>query len=125
MYSRSVYFARLVDLIIETAGGIGKHTRIIETDMSDILRDMAMAGHGIAWLPESTARRCPPGALVPLGDDLWSLPLSIVALKDRKLEKPAVARLWSVLSGGRPPSPAVSSRPQTGFVRARSGSPHS
>jgi DNA-binding transcriptional LysR family regulator len=61
MYSRSVYFARLVDLIIETAGGIGKHTRIIETDMSDILRDMAMAGHGIAWLPESTVKRAPPG----------------------------------------------------------------
>lgn len=125
MYSRSVYFARLVDLIIETAGGIGKHIRVMETDMSDILRDMAMAGHGIAWLPESTARRCPPGALVPLGDDLWSLPLSIVALKDRKLEKPAVVRLWSVLSGGRLPTPAVSSRPQTGFVRARSGLPHS
>jgi LysR family transcriptional regulator, hypochlorite-specific transcription factor HypT len=125
MYSRSVYFARLVDLIIETAGGIGKHIRVMETDMSDILRDMAMAGHGIAWLPESTARRCPPGALVPLGDDLWSLPLSIVALKDRKLEKPAVVRLWSVLSGGRQPMPAVSSRPQTGFVRARSGLPHS
>jgi hypothetical protein len=53
------------------------------------------------------------------------LPLSIVALKDRKLEKPAVVRLWSVLSGGRSPAPAVASRPQTGFVRARSGLPQS
>jgi DNA-binding transcriptional LysR family regulator len=125
MYSRSVYFARLVDLIIETAGGIGKHTRIIETDMSDILRDMAMAGHGIAWLPESTVKRAPPGALVPLGDDLWSLPLSIVALKDHKLEKPAVVRLWQVLTGGRQQPASLPPRLQTGFVRPRGslGSP--
>jgi hypothetical protein len=42
-----------------------------------------------------------------------------VALKDRKLEKPAVVRLWQVLTGGRQPPVLSPSRPQTGFVRAR------
>jgi DNA-binding transcriptional LysR family regulator len=31
--------------------------RVIESDMADVLCEMAVAGRGVAWLMESTARR--------------------------------------------------------------------
>ncbi len=110
MYSSGVYFSRLVDLIIENAGGIPHARKIVETDMSDILRDMAIAGHGIAWLPESTVATGPKNVLVPIGGARWSMPLSIMAFRDRGNTNPAVARLWALLKRGKSPV-YVRSRP--------------
>lgn len=109
-YSSGVYFARLVDLLIEGAGGIAHSRLVLESDMSDILRDMAIEGHGIAWLPESTVAAGPKDALVPIGGAHWSMPISIVAFRDRANTNPAVTRLWSRLKRQRPVSVA-SSRP--------------
>lgn len=120
MYSNGVYFARLVDLAVETAGGISHARKVMETDMSDILRDMAVAGHGIAWLPESTAATAPKDALVPIGGVRWSVPLSIVAFRDRANANPAVSRLWALLKRSRP-TPVIRSRP-SGML-ARMGEP--
>ncbi|MDY0241003.1 MAG: LysR family transcriptional regulator [Rhodospirillaceae bacterium] len=98
MYSAGVYFARLVDLVIETASEKVAGSRIMESDMSDVLRDMALAGHGVAWLPDSTAA-AGAGRLVPLKGDAWTLPLKVVAFKDRANRRRSVARLWSLLAG--------------------------
>lgn len=98
MYSVGVYFARLVDLVIETAGARVVGTRIMENDMSDVLRDMALAGHGVAWLPDSTAA-AGTGRLAPLGGDEWTLPLKVVAFKDRSNRRRSAVRLWSLLAG--------------------------
>ena len=97
MYSSGVYFARLVDLVIESAGGIEHGRRVVETDMSDILRDMAIAGQGIAWLTESTVAAAPKDALVPIGGARWSMPLSIMAFRGTANTSPAVSRIWSLL----------------------------
>ncbi len=110
MYSTGVYFARLIDLIIENAGGIAHSRRVVESDMSDILRDMAIAGHGIAWLPESTVTNIPKDALVPIGGARWSTPLSIMAFRDRANANPAVSRLWALIRRMRPED-QVRSRP--------------
>lgn len=115
-YSSGVYFARLVDLIVENAGGIAHSRQVVESDMSDILRDMAIAGHGIAWLPESTVANVPKDALVPMGGARWSMPLSIMAFRDRANGNPAVARLWSLLRRGRPEQHARS-RPNAMYGR--------
>lgn len=103
MYSVGVYFARLVDLIFETAGERVLGTRILENDMSDVLRDMALAGHGVAWLPDSTAL-AGTGRLTALEGDMWTLPIKVVAFKDRANHRRSVARLWAQLVGdGRKP----------------------
>src|SRR5207247_9403582 len=52
MYSPGVYFARLVDLILENAPIFG--VRVIESDMSDVLCGMALSGRGVAWLTDGT-----------------------------------------------------------------------
>lgn len=117
MYSSGVYFSRLVDLIIENAGGLPHARRIVENDMADVLRDMAIAGHGIAWLTESTVAAGPVDALVPLGGARWSMPLSVMAFRDRANPNAAVARLWSLLTRKRPG--AAPSRPRPNLVATR------
>lgn len=97
MYSSGVYFARLVDLIFETADQRVVGTRILESDMSDVLRDMARAGHGVAWVPDSTARAGGDG-LVALDGERWTLPIKVVAFMDRANRHRSVLRLWSQLA---------------------------
>jgi DNA-binding transcriptional LysR family regulator len=93
MYSPGVYFARLVDLILENAPVFG--SRIIESDMSDVLRDMAVTGRGVAWLTESTAAG--RKGLTAIGGDKWTLPLSLVAFRDRMNDQRSLNLFWSEL----------------------------
>lgn len=95
MYSPGVYFARLVDLIMETAPVAG--VRVIESDMSDVLCGMALAGRGVAWLTEGTAASGRK-RLVPIGGDKWALPLSLVAFRGRMHDgQRALNLFWSEL----------------------------
>ncbi len=123
MYSVGVYFARLIDLIFETADARVVGTRILENDMSDVLRDMALAGHGVAWLPDGTAR-AGTGQLVALEGDMWTLPIKVVAFKDRANRRRSVARLWAQLAGdGRTPDVAFDSDPDFLITSTTLGEP--
>lgn len=106
MYTNGVYFARLVEMVIERAGGIGNRRVIMENDMADALANMAAAGHGVAWLPQSTVD-AQHSDLVPIGGAAWAIPLSIIAIRDRTNINPALSRLWSAMSemsaASRPP----------------------
>jgi len=95
MYSPGVYFARLVDLIMENAPVVG--SRVIESDMSDVLRGMALSGRGVAWLTEGTAAASGRKGLVPVGGDKWALPLSLVAFRDRMNSQRSLNLFWSEL----------------------------
>lgn len=97
MYSAGVYFARLVDLVMETAPERVVGRRVLESDMADVLRDMALAGHGVAWLPESTALAA-RGELVALEGEIWALPIKVVAFMERSNRRRSVLRLWSRLA---------------------------
>ncbi|HEY8566869.1 MAG TPA: LysR family transcriptional regulator [Beijerinckiaceae bacterium] len=95
-YTPGVSFARFVDLVIETAPERLHGVTVLESDMADVLRDMAIAGRGVAFLPESTAAGG-TGPLVALGGEPWSLDLQVIAFRDRANQKPAVERLWTRL----------------------------
>ncbi|CAN7506742.1 LysR substrate-binding domain-containing protein [Bradyrhizobium sp. LjRoot220] len=95
MYSPGVYFARLVDLILENAPVSG--ARVIESDMSDVLCEMALAGRGVAWLPESTVAASGRKGLTAVGGDKWALPLSMVAFRDRTNSQRSLNLFWSEL----------------------------
>ena len=97
-YSNGIYFARLVDMVIERAGGIADRRAVLENDMADVLANMAAAGHGVAWLPQSMIDARADTLLRPIGDDAWSIPLSIVATRDRSNANPALTRLWTTIA---------------------------
>jgi LysR family transcriptional regulator, hypochlorite-specific transcription factor HypT len=102
MYSPGVYFARLVDLIVESAARPLNGVRLVETDMADALHAIAMEGQGVAWLTQSTVS-AHGNRLVPVGGDAWSLPLTITAFRVKKSRQTAVSRLWSHLAASAHP----------------------
>jgi len=97
MYSSGAYLGRMVELIIESARPrlIGRCA--FEADMADVLRNLALEGRGVAWLPDCSAQGAPPGALVPL--EGWNQSMSVVAYRDRQSRNAKVERLWSALRG--------------------------
>jgi DNA-binding transcriptional LysR family regulator len=99
MYTPGVYFARLVDLVLDAQPQRLSGARVIESDMSDVLRDLAIGGHGLAWLPESSLRPADRETLVRLGNDSWTMPLQIMAFRRHDNRRPAVTRIWNLLAG--------------------------
>ncbi len=96
-YSPGIYFARLVDAIIDAAPAPLVSHRVMESDMADVLREMALAGHGVAWLPDSGITSAAAAGLVPVGGSGWSMDLSIMAYCDRTNSCVALQRLWGRL----------------------------
>jgi DNA-binding transcriptional LysR family regulator len=63
-----------------------------------VLRDMALTGHGVAWLPESTVAADGRKGLTAIGGTKWALPLSLVAFRDRTNGGRSLNLFWSELS---------------------------
>lgn len=120
MYSPGVFFARLVDLVVDAAPEPLHGRRIMESDMSDVLATMARAGHGIAWLPDCTVDADESGLLIPVGDENWGTTVSTVAFRNRSNERTAVNRLWAQLlaDAGHRPGLALSNHSRTRFAAA-------
>ena len=98
MYTPGVYLGRMVDMLIEAAPQKLIGRRVIESDMSDVLRGMAVNGFGIAWLGESTAKA--GGGLIEVGDKDWSTSLSTMAIRSSLNERAATHRLWARMKAG-------------------------
>lgn len=98
MYSPGAYLARMVDLVVDSAPLPLIGRSVFESDMADVLRNMAVSGYGVAWLPDCSAEGAPAGALVPIEADGWSLALSVVAYRDKQRRRATVDRLWAALS---------------------------
>lgn len=96
VYSPGVYFARIVDLMIESAGEALISQRVVTSDMADVLRDMAVAGLGIAFLPEETAATA-GDRLKPVAGPDWIMPLSIIAFRQKDNTGRATGKLWEIM----------------------------
>jgi LysR family transcriptional regulator, hypochlorite-specific transcription factor HypT len=69
---------------------------------ADGVRAMAVAGMGVAWLPEnSTVRERDAGLLVRAGDPSLDIPLNVVAARSRYRLSPLAHKLWCLLSEER------------------------
>ena len=97
-YSAGAFLGRMVDLILQSAPEKLHSTTIFESDLADAVLAMAVAGHGVAWLPECTAATAvAAGRLRPAGDMRWALPLTVFVYRDRSHATPVVNRLMSHL----------------------------
>ena len=98
LYPPTVYFGRLVALAIEAAPTRLHGTTHAECEMADVLRGLAIAGQGVAWLPDCALRPGDEALLEPLGNGAWSETVAIIAVRDRAEPRPALQRLWSTLA---------------------------
>jgi DNA-binding transcriptional LysR family regulator len=94
-YTPGSYFARVVERIVARVDQPCVLANAYETDLAELLKTMALAGHGLAWLPESCIRReLAEGRLVRAGGDQWSMTLEIRLFRAIGNHKPALEALW-------------------------------
>ncbi len=56
-YAPGAYLGRVVDWVLRQGGANFHPERVYETDMSESLKAMAIAGHGVAFLPASSVQQ--------------------------------------------------------------------
>ncbi|OWY39066.1 LysR family transcriptional regulator [Xenophilus sp. AP218F] len=98
-YASNAYFRLMSDLILVAAPEPACLSLRYETDMAEGLKQMALAGHGVAFLPESSVlAECEAGLLTPAGGDAWSVEMEIRLYCDLRRARPALQALWAYLA---------------------------
>ncbi len=100
-YSSNAYLGRMAEIAIAQGPARAHLRRVCETDMAESLRQMVLAGHGLAFLPDALARPdLETGRLVRLPGD-WAVAMDIRVYRERPtLARPAprrAAQLWLLL----------------------------
>ena len=77
-YSSGAFLGNIVEMLLLNATEPYVLHRCFETHMSEALKGMVVAGHGIGWLPEScVAKELAEGTLVCAGSGDWITRLEI------------------------------------------------
>ncbi|OPX54670.1 transcriptional regulator, LysR family [Oceanospirillum multiglobuliferum] len=72
--------------------------KVYETAMAQGLKEMVLAGEGVAWLPELTIKHeLESGQIVLCGTEQWVAPLSICLYRAASIEKPMVEKVWQLI----------------------------
>ncbi|MEY4984498.1 MAG: hypothetical protein RIR62_2764 [Pseudomonadota bacterium] len=97
-YAQRAYFARLFEHVIERAAVPLAYRVAVQCDMSDVLKQVILAGHGVGWLPESAVEAGDLAVIEPIGGPEWALPLDICAFRPRRAAGPKVDAVWQALT---------------------------
>ncbi len=98
-YPADVFFGKVMERKILPFLGAGTHhTPKVETALTLAAVEMAVAGIGVAWVPESLAHdRIATGRLVDLSADLAACNLQVTAMRLQGMPSLAGTVLWSQL----------------------------
>ena len=103
-YTTNAYLGRMVELLLGDLKRPLHLQKCYETDMAEGLKMMALEGHGIAFLPESSVTREVRQKHLALADgamEAWQVTMEIRLYRERPIVqrpgKPLVARLWQHL----------------------------
>lgn len=104
-YTPNAYLGRMVELILTDAKKPLHLEKHYETDMSESLKMMALEGHGVAFLPESSVMReirSKQLARADSGQGEWEVDMEIRLYRERptpqRSGKLVVSRLWDYLT---------------------------
>ena len=111
-YTTNAYLGRMVDLLLADAKRPLHLQKCYETDMAEGLKMMALEGHGVAFLPESSVYREVRQKQLARADgaqEAWQVAMEIRLYREQPTTqrpgKALVARLWQHLvqrqTGGR------------------------
>ncbi|WP_454737128.1 LysR substrate-binding domain-containing protein [Cupriavidus necator] len=111
-YSSGAFLGNVVEMILLNAPQPYALQRCFETHMSEALKAMVVAGHGVGWLPEScVADELSAGTLVVAGPAAWATSLDIRLYRSASTPKPLVDELWSFLSRASDPKLMAAGKP--------------
>ena len=95
-YSTTSYLGRLTASVIEREQLSDRLDFRYECSMSDVLKRGALAGAGLAWIPELAVRdELAAGALVLAGGDQHTAALTISLYRKTEPGRPEVERMWN------------------------------
>jgi DNA-binding transcriptional LysR family regulator len=101
-YSAGTYLGQVVETILLHAGEPCHLTRSFDTHMAEALKAMVIAGHGLCWLPQtSAAREVKEGRLVPAGPAKWSCQLEVRLYRLADRGNDMVEQIWTQLASRR------------------------
>lgn len=107
-YGPNTYLRRMVDTILDRATTPVHLALHYESDMAESLKAMLLAGHGLAFLPESAVSgELKRGDLVGAGGPEWSLDMEVRLYRDRANVRPELEQLWEHLLSTAAASPAA------------------
>jgi DNA-binding transcriptional LysR family regulator len=101
-YASGAYMGRLVEQIVKHAPTPLHLEPIYETDMAEGLKQMALEGHGLAFLPASSVRKeLRSRRLVAAGTGDYALTMEVRIYRERPEQarhlRPAAQELWAFL----------------------------
>lgn len=97
-YSSGAFLGNVVEMILLNAPQPYGLRRCFETHMSEALKAMVVAGHGVGWLPEScVSDELETGRLVLAGSAVWATSLDVRLYRSAASPKPLVDELWSLI----------------------------
>lgn len=105
-YSSGAFLGSVVERMLLNSPVPYALRRCFETHMSEALKAMVVAGHGVGWLPESCViNEVREGRLVMAGPAEWATNLEVRLYRSSANTKPVVNELWSFISGELSTSP--------------------
>lgn len=98
-YTPNAYLGRISELILSESRPRPRLEQRYETDMAEALKAMALAGHGVAFLPESAVQKDVLEKRLACAGAAYTQTMEIRLYRERaaKPSKPVVDALWSYL----------------------------
>ncbi|MBN3769817.1 LysR substrate-binding domain-containing protein [Burkholderia sp. Se-20378] len=97
-YSSGAFLGNIVEMLLLNATEPYVLHRCFETHMSEALKGMVVAGHGIGWLPEScVTKELAEGTLVCAGSGDWITELEIRLYRSARKRGLAAEQLWTYI----------------------------
>lgn len=106
-YAQRAYFAQLFEQVLARAGTRPVYKVGVQCDMSDVLKEVIVAGFGVGWLPESAVDAASAAQIAPVGGPEWALPLEICAYRPKRAAGPRIEAVWRALAAAAAPPPAA------------------
>lgn len=97
-YAQRAYFAQVFEAILERNNGAAAYRIAVQCDMTDVLKEVILAGRGIGWLPASAVDSASAALIAPIGGPEWQMTLQVCAYRPPRSPSPEVAALWAALT---------------------------
>lgn len=98
-YGQSSFINRVVDDEVERRVEAVRVQSVFDDPLVFVLKELALKGMGVAWLPRSTIERnLADGSLVRAGGEDWDIALTVELLRRRQRLSPAAEQVWMLLA---------------------------
>jgi DNA-binding transcriptional LysR family regulator len=100
-YGRSSFIGRIVDDEVSRRVSEVRPQRLFDDPLIFVLKELALQGLGVAWLPRSTIERnLADGSLARADESGWEIPVTVELIRRRRPLSEAAEAVWTLLARG-------------------------